>query len=71
MFPIQIYVQDLLWKDGARVSAQILNEGAYLYICGGKTMATQVEDTIIKIIRQYGEMNAEEAEMIFRNLKVL
>jgi sulfite reductase alpha subunit-like flavoprotein len=67
---MQEYVQDLLWKDGARVSTQILNEGAYVYICGKTAMATQVEETIIRIIRQYGEMNHDEAEMVFRNLKV-
>ena len=67
---MQVYVQDLLWKDGARVSTQILIEGAYVYICGETAMATQVEDTIIKIIRQYGKMNNDEAEMVFRNLKV-
>ena len=71
MFLTQKYVQDLLWKDGARVSTQILNEGAYIYICGQKAMAIQVEDTVIRIIRHYGEMNNEEAEMIFRNLKVM
>jgi sulfite reductase alpha subunit-like flavoprotein len=52
------------------VSTQILKEGAYVYICGKTAMATQVEETIIRIIRQYGEMNHDEAEMVFRNLKV-
>ncbi|KAI9561886.1 nitric oxide synthase 2 [Daphnia sinensis] len=63
------YVQDLLWKDGQRVSAQILNEGAYVYVCGRLAMAAQVEKTIIKIICQYGNINQDEAEMVFKNLK--
>ncbi|XP_045033095.1 LOW QUALITY PROTEIN: nitric oxide synthase, brain [Daphnia magna] len=63
------YVQDLLWKDGPRVSAQILNEGAYVYVCGRLAMAAQVEKTIIKIICQYGNINQDEAEMVFKNLK--
>lgn len=67
---IQCYVQDLLWKDGPRVSAQILNEGAYVYVCGRLAMAAQVEKTIIKIICQYGNINQDEAEMVFKNLKV-
>ena len=71
MFLMQNYVQNLLWKDGARVSTQILNEGAYLYICGKKAMAIQVEDTVIRIMSHYGKMNNEEAEMIIRNLKVM
>lgn len=67
---LKVYVQDLLWKDGARVSKLILKEEAYVYVCGGTAMASQVEDTLKRIIFQHGNMNQDQANDVVRKLKV-
>ena len=64
------YVQDLLRKDGTRVSDLILKQGAYIYICGGMAMATQVENTLNRLISFHGEMNQNQADLFFKKLKV-
>ncbi len=67
---LKSYVQDQLRKDGERVSALILDQGAYVYVCGGIHMATQVEDTLIRLIGYHGNMNQDQANMFFKRFKV-
>ena len=59
----------MLRKDGARVSDLILKQGAYIYVCGGMAMATQVENILIRLISFHGEMNENQADLLFKNLK--
>ena len=61
----------MLRKDGARVSDLILKQGAYIYVCGGMAMATQVENILIRLISFHGEMNENQDDLLFKNLKAL
>ncbi|MFS0654864.1 bifunctional cytochrome P450/NADPH--P450 reductase [Bacillus sp. 179-C3.3 HS] len=58
----KVYVQDLLKKDGAMLIA-LLDQGAYLYICGdGKAMAPNVELTLLEMYQKIKQCTKEEAE---------
>lgn len=47
----KIYVQDLIWEDRDSIGEAILNNKAYVYICGdAKNMAKSVEETLAKIL---------------------
>ena len=66
----QAYVQDLLWSNGAQVCRQILNQGAHIYVCGGATLASQVEDKIKKIIAHFGGLDDGQTQYVFQTLQV-
>jgi sulfite reductase (NADPH) flavoprotein alpha-component len=60
--PEKVYVQHKMLKHGAEFF-EWLNTGAYLYICGAKEpMSVDVENTILEIIKRFG--NKKEAEAI-------
>lgn len=47
----KIYVQDLVWEDRDAIGDAIINNKAYVYICGdAKSMAKSVEETLAKIL---------------------
>lgn len=47
----KIYVQDLVWNDREHIADAILNNKAYVYICGdAKSMAHAVEDRLAQIL---------------------
>ncbi|WFD32062.1 NADPH--hemoprotein reductase [Malassezia sp. CBS 17886] len=47
----KLYVQDLIWDDRALLAPQILNQRAYIYICGeAKGMSQDVENTLARIL---------------------
>lgn len=65
----KIYVQHRMWKHGAEFF-EWLQSGGYVYLCGAKDpMSIDVEQTILKIIEQFGERSKEEAQQYFDNLK--
>ncbi|WP_337880046.1 assimilatory sulfite reductase (NADPH) flavoprotein subunit [Rheinheimera sp.] len=65
----KIYVQHKLLQKGADVWAY-LQQGAYLYICGdGARMAKDVHQALLQIARQYGGLDAEQAETYFDDLR--
>lgn len=66
----KIYVQDKLREKGAEVWRWI-QDGAYLYVCGDAThMARDVEQALIDIIAEYGQMDAESADEYLSELRV-
>lgn len=54
-------MQDKLREQGEAVW-QWLQEGAHLYVCGdANRMAKDVEQALLDIIGQYGNMDSEES----------
>lgn len=57
----KVYVQHKMAEEGKELF-QWLEEGAAFYICGdAKRMAKDVEDTLLKVIQEHGNMDAEAA----------
>ncbi|CAN0472112.1 unnamed protein product, partial [Laminaria digitata] len=63
----KVYVQHLLREDAAEVW-DLLQRGAYVYVCGGTHMGTDVDNELSRIARELGKMGEEEAKEL---LKVL
>ena len=58
----KVYVQHLLKEDGGML-IELLDQGAYLYVCGdGKVMAPDVEATLIDLYQNEKQCSRETAE---------
>lgn len=67
----KVYVQDKLREQGEAVW-QWLQEGAHIYVCGdANRMAKDVEQALLDIIGQYGNMDAEAADEFLSELRVM
>ena len=65
----KIYVQHKMLQNGAEFF-EWLHAGSYVFVCGSKDpMSVDVEQTVLKIIEQFGERSKEEAEQYLFNLK--
>ncbi|MGG4664140.1 NADPH-dependent assimilatory sulfite reductase flavoprotein subunit [Providencia vermicola] len=67
----KVYVQDKLREQGDAVW-QWLQEGAHIYVCGdANRMAKDVEQALLDIIGQYGNMDSEAADEFLSELRVM
>lgn len=65
----KIYVQDKI-REQAQALWQWLQAGAYLYVCGGANkMAKDVENALLDVIRQQGNLDQEQAEDYLAELR--
>ncbi|HMG83639.1 MAG TPA: flavodoxin domain-containing protein [Ferruginibacter sp.] len=65
----KVYVQDKMQQNAAELY-EWLSSGASFYICGKKDpMSTDVENTLLKIIEQYGNQSPEGAKEYLEQLK--
>ncbi|MGC4103284.1 diflavin oxidoreductase [Ferruginibacter sp.] len=65
----KIYVQHKMLQQGAELY-QWLEGGASFFICGKKhPMSTDVENTLLQIIQQYGNKNEAEAKKYLEHLE--
>ncbi len=65
----KVYVQHRLAEQGEQVW-QWLQSGAHLYVCGdAKYMAKDVHQTLINIAVHYGDLNEQQAEDYFNQLR--
>lgn len=65
----KIYVQDKI-REEAESLWQWLQEGAYLYVCGdANRMAKGVNQALLDVIAQQGNLNMDEAEEYLDNLR--
>ncbi len=65
----KVYVQDKMQQHAAELY-EWLSSGASFYICGKKDpMSTDVENTLLKIIEQYGNQSPEGAKEYLEQLK--
>lgn len=66
----KVYVQDKLREQGEEVWHWI-EEGAHIYVCGDANhMARDVEQALLEIISQYGNMDSESADEFLSGLRV-
>ncbi|AFH93015.1 NADPH-dependent assimilatory sulfite reductase flavoprotein subunit [Providencia stuartii] len=66
----KVYVQDKLREQGEEVWHWI-EEGAHIYVCGDANhMARDVEQVLLEIISQYGNMDSESADEFLSELRV-
>jgi sulfite reductase (NADPH) flavoprotein alpha-component len=65
----KIYVQHKMLENGAEFYDWI-NSGAAIYVCGAKEpMSTDVEDTLLQIVENFGNKTIEEAVQFVEQLK--
>ena len=65
----KVYVQHKMMNEAAEFY-QWVDNGAYVYICGAKEpMSVDVENTLLLIIRQYGNKSLQEANEYLDALK--
>ncbi|EON74345.1 assimilatory sulfite reductase (NADPH) flavoprotein subunit [Lysinibacillus sphaericus] len=65
----KVYVQHKI-EENAEVFYEWLEQGAVIYVCGDdKSMATDVDQTLHRIIEQQGQKTAEEAKAFVKELK--
>uniref|UniRef100_A0A8C6ZR31 nitric-oxide synthase (NADPH) n=1 Tax=Nothoprocta perdicaria TaxID=30464 RepID=A0A8C6ZR31_NOTPE len=64
------YVQDVLQEQLApAVYTALKEQGGHIYVCGDVTMAGDVLKTIQRIVRQQGQLSAEEAGAFISKLR--
>lgn len=67
----QKYVQDVLQEQLAQTVFRALKEqGGHIYVCGDVTMAGDVLKAVQSIVRQQGQLSAEEAGAFLSKLRV-
>ncbi|MDB1122849.1 assimilatory sulfite reductase (NADPH) flavoprotein subunit [Vibrio algarum] len=65
----KIYVQDRLLEHSEQVW-QWIEQGAYIYVCGDATrMAKDVNDALITIAKEHGQLSEESAIEFINNLR--
>ncbi len=63
-----VYVQDQIREQGDEIY-HWLNEGAHFYICGSTAVEQAVRESIIEVLRHYGEFDQQSAEEYVENLR--
>ncbi|CAH1257154.1 NOS1 [Branchiostoma lanceolatum] len=64
------YVQDILRERiPGKVLDLVLKDGGHIYVCGDVTMATDVGETVQRILREHGGMSVARAEDFINNMK--
>jgi cytochrome P450/NADPH-cytochrome P450 reductase len=63
------YVQHRLRGEG-RLVWRLLEEGAYVYVCGGQAMRDGVRDAFVDIAAEWAPMPREHAEAFLENLEL-
>ncbi|UGA54548.1 assimilatory sulfite reductase (NADPH) flavoprotein subunit [Vibrio sp. VB16] len=65
----KVYVQNRLLENAEQVW-QWIEQGAYIYVCGDATqMAKDVNDALITIAKEHGQLSQEIAEEFINNLR--
>lgn len=57
----KVYVQYLLAKNMEETCKLLVNEGAYVYVCGGTRMGSDVMQAIVSILAIQGKMGPDGA----------
>ncbi|CAM9203959.1 unnamed protein product [Sphacelaria rigidula] len=64
----KVYVQHLLHQDATEVW-ELLVEGAYVYVCGGTRMGTDVHNELTRIAQEKGSMDLEDSKEFMHSLQ--
>lgn len=66
----KIYVQDLVWDDRQIIADAILNQKAYIYICGdAKNMSKSVEDALARLLGEAKGLSVDDGAKEVKTLK--
>jgi sulfite reductase alpha subunit-like flavoprotein len=65
---VQVYVQDRLREDGARVWRHLSGGGAHVYVCGGTAMGADVQAAFADIAANHGALDADDARAFMQRL---
>jgi sulfite reductase alpha subunit-like flavoprotein len=69
IFFSQVYVQHKMQEHGTGLCEALLDRGGYLFVCGdGLEMAADVHAAIKGILQKHGDMDANEADEVLRDL---
>lgn len=58
----KVYVQDLLAANAKETFNLIEKEGAYVYVCGGVKMGSDVTETLRQIVKDHGKFSSDDAK---------
>ena len=65
----KVYVQDRMMEKGTELFAW-LEKGAFFFVCGdAKQMAVSVEQALIALIAEHGQMESSQAEEYLRTME--
>ncbi|PAV58156.1 hypothetical protein WR25_11779 isoform C [Diploscapter pachys] len=65
----KVYVQNKLWQTKERIWDALV-QGAHIYVCGdARNMARDVQNTLLRIIREVGGKSEDEAVNYFKELE--
>lgn len=64
----QKYVQDILKKYSKQVFDLVM-QGAYIYICGSRIIASPVQDTLHQMLTNFGNLSSPEAFSFLSSLR--
>lgn len=64
----KIYVQHRL-RQKAREVFEWIDDGAHIYLCGGKKMGKDVQDTLLNIIQEAKNISNDQAKEYLKNIK--
>jgi len=66
----KVYVQHLLKENSAKISQMILQDDAYVFVCGdAAAMAKSVESTFIELIALHSKMSILESTKFIQHMK--
>lgn len=60
----------MIKKNGQEVFDAVFKNGGHFYVCGDVQMASDVTETLCKIIQEKGKMSKEQAQSYMLKLKV-
>ena len=63
------FIQYRFSQNGRKMVDLILNDGAYLVICGHKALGGSIRDTLLTLLRKHGSMHYHEAGEYLNYLK--
>jgi len=65
---VSSYVQHLLKRDAAELW-DLLEEGAYFYVCGATSMGNDVMSTMEEVVQSEGGRSAEDAQKYIKSMQ--
>lgn len=67
---VKTYVQDLIRKNADEVFDVMVKRGGHFYVCGDVQMASDVTETLSKIVQEIAKMSNVETQSFMLKLKV-
>lgn len=65
----KVYVQHVIAKQGESLWKLLSEDGAYVYVCGGTKMGSDVKDAFRQVCEQQGGLSAEKASQFVTEME--